>query len=49
MTKKKWGGKRENSGRKKKPPQKEVGFYIPIEYIEELKPIIKELIKNFRK
>ena len=30
---------------KKKPPPKEVGFYIPIEYIEELNLLLKNLSK----
>ena len=48
ITKKTWGGNRKNSGRKKKLPSKQVGFMIRLEYIEELKPIIKNIIKNFK-
>jgi len=49
-----WGGKRENSGRKKKPPSSYLFIRIPIEqknlliskYGKEINNLIREFLKN---
>lgn len=44
MEKKKQGGKRAGSGRKKRPTTKTVSFRVRLEYVDAVKALVREFL-----